>query len=86
MKALILLLVFISASFAESFILYTEQMESRGKIYWVITACKDGYRYTIIKDEPLEYMSITQDFETRYGKLVPVPCQSDFKSPEQLAK
>ena len=86
MKKLLLLLILLSASFAESFILYSEQMESRGKVYWVITACKDGYRYTIIKDEPLEYMSISQDFEKVKGKTVPVECQQDFKAPQQLAQ
>ena len=86
MKKIILLLLLTTAIFADSFILYSEQISNKGKVYWVITACKNGYRYTIIKDEPLEYMAITQDFETVKGKSVPVACPQDFKAPEQLAK
>ena len=71
---------------ADSFIIQSEEVSKHGKTYWLITACKDGYRYTIIKDEPLEYLVITQDFELIKGKSIPVKCPDDFKSPQQLAQ
>ena len=71
---------------ADSFIIQSEEVSKHGKTYRLITACKDGYRYTIVKDEPLEYLAITQDFELVKGKSIPVKCPDDFKSPQQLAQ
>lgn len=85
MKLLLLFLLPL-VMLADSFILYSEQIAKRGHVYWLITACKDGYRYTIIKDEPLNLFSITQDFELVKGQSLPVKCSDDFKSPQQLAK
>ena len=71
---------------SDTIILDSEKITENGNSFWVISACKDGYRYTIIKTEPVNLLTANQDFELVKGKSVPVPCQLDFKHPSQLQK
>lgn len=86
MKYLLILLLYTSTVLSDSFILSSEKMEDKGNTFWIITLCKDGFSYTIIKNEPLTYSTITQDFTSYQGKSFPLKCQYDFKSEEQLTK
>lgn len=87
MKLLLLLLpAFI---FADTFILQSERIEEYGNTFWILTACKNGYQYTIVKQEPLGTTSIVQDFENfsqTSSRSQPIKCQQDFKHPSQFPK
>lgn len=80
MKLLISLLLLVSSVFAETFVLTTEQIHVKGSYYWIITLCKDDYRYTIIKDEPLNMLTLQQEFENYKGKSVPSRCPQDINN------
>lgn len=78
MKLLFLLLpAFI---LADSFVLYTEKIHDKANVYCIITLCKDNHRYTLIKEEPTNLQSLTQDFILVNGKSVPAICPTDIKS------
>ena len=87
MKKLLFLLLPLSI-FADTFILQSEKLEDNGNTFWVITLCKDGYQYTLTKQEPLGYTDIVQDFEkvSPNAKSAPIKCQLDFKDPSQFPK
>lgn len=87
MKKLLFLLLPLFA-FADTFILQSEKLEDNGNTFWIITLCKDGYQYTLTKQEPLGYTGIVQDFEkiSPNSRYQPIKCQQDFKQPSQFPK
>lgn len=74
--------------FADTFILQSEKLEDNGNTFWIVSLCKDGYQYTLTKQEPLGYTDIVQDFEKveHKARFEPIRCQQDFKHPSQFPK
>lgn len=82
----LLFFLFPALVYADMFILQSEKIEEYGNTFWILTGCKNGYQYTIVKQEPVGSMSIVQDFEKSAHTSKPVQCQSDFKQPSQFPK
>lgn len=87
MKKLLLIITIALYSYSNTVILHSEKIEEKGSIFWILTACKDGYQYTIAKSEPIGLISIVQDFEKENGfSTRPIKCQMDFKHSSQFPK
>lgn len=86
MKIITLLLTLSYILMAEIFVLYSEKIHEQGTVFWVITACKDNYRYTIVKEEPVDIKNIEQDFNLIKQKDYRFPCPNDIKHPSQFPK
>ena len=87
MKKLLILLLLSLSAYSDTIILQSEKLEEKGNVFWILTACKDGYQYTITKSEPTNYISIVQDFEKESGLSIrPIKCQMDFKHLSQFPK
>ena len=85
MKKLILLFTLPLVLLADSIVLSSHEIDIKGNTYWFIEACKDGYIYTLIKDEPVNIHTLTKEFDA-ITKSTGVKCFTDFKSKEQLTK
>lgn len=82
MKILILAIVVASVYAADTFVMWTDKINDKGNTFYISTICKNGYIYTIIKDEGKDKVSMTQEFERKGGQ--PTKCPTDIKSQEQL--
>ena len=85
MKSLLLTLLLPLVVLANSIVLSSNEIDIKGNTYWLIQACKDGYVYTLIKDEPINPLTLTTEFDS-ITKHTNTKCPTDFKSPQQLTK
>ncbi len=85
-KIFLILLGLYSGLIADTFIVYYDKTNISGKYIWAVTACKDGYFYTLIKQEPFDMDKILDDFYAIQKIDKRYPCPSDFKDPSQFPK
>jgi hypothetical protein len=87
MKKLIVLVTLSTLLFSRTIILDEEPVETvEGKIFYVLTMCKDGYQYTGYHKGDLLDFKIVQDFEQTAKLTSPIECPMDFKHKSQLDK
>ncbi len=86
MKKILLLLSVSCIMFAETFVLYSEKVNDSGVYIWTITACKDGFIYRMVKQEPVDIKNIEKDFDLIKHKDTRFPCPTDIKHPSQFPK